>query len=59
MNNKPDLTKIKPQWPTVAIIGILAALVALGHNGEIELALLGIVLGYLGLDLTILHKWRK
>ena len=41
------------------MLAILAGLIALGHNGRITWALVGTVGVYLGLDITLLHKWRS
>ncbi len=45
-------------WSTVAVLAILATLIALGHNGRITTALVGVVAVYLGLDFTVLRRWR-
>ena len=43
---------------TLIVVAILAGLMMAGHNGTINLLLAASVLTYLGIDLSILHRWR-
>ena len=43
---------------TLVVVGILALLIITGHNGTMNLLLAASVLTYLGVDLSLLHRWK-
>ena len=45
-------------WSTVAVIAILAVLLLAGRDSVITWSLAGLVLAYVGIDVTLFHKWR-
>ena len=45
-------------WSTVAVLAILAVLIISGHNGRVTTSLVAVVAIYLGLDLSVMHRFR-
>ncbi len=51
--------RVKGTKLTVIVIAILAVLIGLGRDSVITWSLVGAVGAYLGLDLAVMHKWKR